>query len=109
MRLSMSDMLAVTAWTITAATITGLLLALLGSLKMALACRPERAASPITVLLVLLNVLLVPLLVLGGVLVDYGGLRLVMVGGPIVLALALLALSTGTGYRQTQVVVVCAA
>lgn len=105
----MSDMLAVTAWTICGALITGLLLALLGSLKMALACRPQRATSPVTLLLLLLNVLLVPLLVLGGVLVDYAGLRAVMIGGPVLLALSLLALGSGTNYRRTQVAVVCAA
>src|SRR5258708_22924760 len=105
----MSDMLAVTAWTICGALITGLLLALLGSLKMALAYRPQRVTSPVTLLLLLLNVLLVPLLVLGGVLVDYVGLQPIMIGGPVLLALSLLALGSGTNFRRTQVAVVCAA
>jgi fucose permease len=104
----MSEMLPLTAWTIAGALLTGLMLALLGSLKMAVARRPERAAGPLTVMLFLLNVLLVPLLVASGLVIDRWGLRPVMIAGPVLLALALLALSTGAGYRRTQAAVAVA-
>jgi hypothetical protein len=101
----MSDTLALTAWTIAGALLTGLMLALLGNLKMAVARRPEQVAGPITLLLFLLNVLLVPLLVVSGVVVDHWGLLPVMIAGPVLLALALLTLSAGTSYRRTQAAV----
>ncbi len=106
----MPNLLALTIWTIAGAMLTGLMLALLASLKLAVASRPEQSAGPLSLLLVLLNLLLVPLLVLSGLLIDESpwGLRPVMVGGPVVLALALLALSAGATYRRTQVAVAAA-
>jgi hypothetical protein len=47
----------------------------------------------------------VPLLLVSGVVIDRWGLLPVLLGGPVLLALALLALSTGASYRRTQVAV----
>jgi hypothetical protein len=105
----MSSTLALTTWTIAAAIITGLLLALLGSLKLAMARRPERITAPLTLLLLLLNIVLLPLVVASGLLVDYWGLRPMMITGPVLLALSLLALSARPNYHRTQIAVVGAA
>ena len=104
----MPPTLALTVWTIAGALLSGLLLALLGSLKMAVARRPQRVTSPLALLLFLLNVLLVPLLVLSGLVIDQWGLRPVMVGAPVLLALAFLALSAGVTYGRAQMVVTVA-
>lgn len=105
----MNSPLALTTWTIAASLLTGLLLALLGSLKLAMARRPERLTARLSLLLVLLNVVLLPLIIASGLLVDYWGLRPMMIGGPVVLALALLSMSVRPGYHRTQIAVIAAA
>jgi MFS family permease len=105
----MSATLPVTAWTIAAACLTGLLLALLGSLKLAMARRPERISGPLTLLLVLLNVVLLPLLLLSGWLIDVWGLRPMMIVGPVLLALALLTLSARPSFYPTMIAIAAAA
>ena len=100
--------LPVTVWTLTAACLTGLLLALLGSLKLTMARRPERVRGPLGLLFVLLNVLLLPLLLLSGWLIDAWGLRPMMIAGPLLLALALVALSARPPFWETLAAVAVA-
>jgi hypothetical protein len=104
----MSDTLALTIWTIAGALLTGLLLALLGTLKMAVARRPDRVGTSIGMLLFMLNVLLVPLLVGSGLVIDLWGLQPVMIAGPVLLTLSFMALGGGASYRRTQIAVVAA-
>ena len=47
----------------------------LGSLKLALARQPEQAVHPVSKLLLILNVVLLPMLLGAGLLVDWVGLR----------------------------------
>src|SRR4051812_34878675 len=101
----MSEMLPLTAWTIAGALLTGLLLALLGGLKLAVAQRPERAASPLSLLLFVFNLALLPCLVVSGLAVDRWGLKPVMIGAPVLLALAFLMLSAGLLARRARVAV----
>jgi hypothetical protein len=104
----MSETPALTAWTIAAALLTGLLLALLGNLKMSVALHPDQASHPLARLLFLLHIVLIPLLLASGVLIDWLGLMPVMIGAPVLLALAFMALGAGGGARRSQVAVVVA-
>jgi hypothetical protein len=105
----MSALLPVTVWTIAASCLTGLLLALLGSMKLAIARRPGHVTAPLSLLLILFNVALLPLLVLGGVLIDVWGLQPMMIVGPVLLSLSLLALSFRPDFRYSLVAVLLAA
>ena len=78
--------------TVTSALLVGLVLALLGNLKLALARRPEQTRRSVGRYLTLLNLLLVPLILLAGVLVDLVGVRAMLVTGSVLLALAFISL-----------------
>jgi hypothetical protein len=105
----MPALLPVTVWTIASACLTGLLLALLGSLKLAMARRPEHVTAPLALLMMLLNAALLPLLIATGVLIDYWGLQPMMIAGPVLLSLSLLGLSVRPNFTWSLVAVLCAA
>jgi hypothetical protein len=101
---------AITALTIAGSVTFGLVLALLGHLKLTLARRPpDQATRRIDRLLFLLNLALIPLMLLAGLLVDFWGPRPTIITGSILLALAFLSLSAGAAYKRTLVAVVVAA
>src|SRR5260370_40369623 len=99
----MTDLLALTAWTIYGALLTGLMLALLGSLKKELASRPKQSVAPLSGDLFLLNVLPVVLLVGSGLIIDrtHWGVRPTQIGGNVVMRMGSPALATYTRYIRT--------
>jgi MFS family permease len=99
----------VTALTISGSVVFGMVLALLGHLKLTLARRSEQATQRIELLLSLLNLLLVPLMLAAGLLVDFWGVRPTIILGAILLALSFLALSAGAAYQRTVTAVLVAA
>jgi fucose permease len=82
----------VMAVTITGALVCGMMLALLGGLKLALAKRLELGEGRVGALLSVLNLALLPMVLLCGVVLDRWGARAVMIVGSVVLCLAVLAL-----------------
>jgi fucose permease len=82
----------VMAVTVAGAFVCGMMLALLGGLKLALAKRLELGEGGVGALLSVLNLALLPMVLLCGVLLDRWGSRPVMILGSLVLALAVLAL-----------------
>src|SRR5262249_21388727 len=108
-RMPMVGLPPVTLLTLSGALLTGLILALLGNLKLALAQRTELTEGRIGWLFATLNVILVGFLLAAGVLVDYWGIRPMMITGSVVLALALLALTADLSYGRILWVVVLAA
>lgn len=105
----MSPLLPVTVWTIAASGLTGLLLALLGSLKLAMARRPERVTAPLSLLLMLFNAALLPLLLLSGLLIDSLGFQTMMIASPVLLALALFGLSFRPTFAGSLLAILAAA
>jgi hypothetical protein len=101
--------LAVTALTVTACVAVGLVMSLLGSVKLALARRPDQADSSVRNLLSLLNLLLIPMVGLCGVMVDRWGVRPMLIAGSLLLCLSFLALSAGLTYHRTLAAVAAAA
>jgi hypothetical protein len=100
---------ALTVLTVTSALLVGLVLALLGNLKLALARRPEQTHGSIRRYLSLLNFLLIPLVAGAGVLVDVAGVRVMLVAGSVLLALALVSLSAPTTFARTFLATLVAA
>lgn len=98
---SMPHIPALTVLTVTSALLVGLVLALLGNLKLALARRPEQTRRSIGRYLTLLNLLLVPLILLAGVLVDLVGVRAMLVTSSVLLALAFISLSAPSTFGRT--------
>jgi fucose permease len=94
----MLGMQVVTAATIGGALVLGMTLALLGSLKLALARRLQLGDGEVRRLLVSLNVALIPLVLLCGVLLDVYGARSVLVAGSVALAVSLVSLSLRPTY-----------
>jgi hypothetical protein len=104
----MSD-LAVTALTVTAALAVGMVMALLGNIKLTLARRPDQGDSRVRNLLSLLNLLLIPLIIVSGLLVDRWGVRPMLISGSVLLSLSILALGAGLSYERTLIAVFAAA
>jgi hypothetical protein len=100
---------AVTALTISGCLAFGMVLALLGRFKLALADRPEQVTGRVDLLLSLLNALLIPMMFGAGLLVDTIRPDRTMVLGSVVLALAFLALSAGPAYLRCVLSVIAAA
>jgi fucose permease len=96
----MSGFQAVTALTISAAVVFGMVLALLGSLKLALARRLALTERRIALLLSVLNLVLVPMMLFMGLLIDHWGVRQVVILGSVLLALAILSLSARPTYSR---------
>jgi hypothetical protein len=97
----MFPMQAVTALTIGGSVTFGIVLALLGHLKLALSRRPEQQTGRVDVLLTLINLALIPAMVAAGFLVDFWGVQPTMILGSVLLALSFLALSAGPSYTRS--------
>jgi fucose permease len=98
----------ITAATISGAFVFGMLLALLGSLKLALAKRLDLGETRIGGLLSALNLALIPMMLLSGILIDRWGVRWVMLLGSMVTALAILSLSLKPTYSRAITAVLLA-
>jgi fucose permease len=96
----MLGMQAVTAVTISGALVFGMMLALLGSLKLALAKRLDLGEGRVGSLLSALNLALIPMMLLSGLLIDRWTVRGVMICGSLVLALAVFSLSVRLSYAR---------
>jgi fucose permease len=96
----MAGMQAVTAVTISGALVFGMMLALLGSLKLALAKRLDLGEGRVGSLLSALNLALIPMMLLSGVLIDRWAVRGVLIAGSVVLALAVFSLSVRLSYPR---------
>jgi fucose permease len=101
-------MQAVTAVTISGAMVFGMVLALLGSLKLALAKRLDVGETRVGGLLAALNLSLIPMMLFSGVLLDEWGARPVLIAGSLVLALAVLSLGARPTYTRAFVAVLFA-
>jgi fucose permease len=101
-------MQAVTAVTISGAMIFGMVLALLGSLKLALAKRLDVGETRVGGLLAALNLSLIPMMLFSGVLLDGLGARPVLIAGSVVLALAVISLGAQPTYGRAFVAVLFA-
>jgi fucose permease len=89
-----------TALTISGAFVFGLVLALLGSLKLALAKRLNIGEGRVGMLLSALSFALIPMMLLAGVLLDRWSVQGVMILGSVLLAVGILALSVGSTYYR---------
>jgi fucose permease len=98
----------VMAVTITGALVCGMMLALLGGLKLALAKRLELGEGRVGALLSVLNLALLPMVLLCGVVLDRWGTRAVMILGSLVLCLAVLALGARLSRNGALVAVLAA-
>jgi fucose permease len=91
---------AATAVTISGALVFGLVLALLGSLKLALAKRLNLGEGRVGALLSALNLALIPMMVLSGILIDRWTVQGVMILSSVLLAVGILSLSIGPTYNR---------
>jgi fucose permease len=89
----------VTAATIAGAFVFGMVLALLGSIKLALAKRLGIDEVRVGGLLSSLQLALIPMMLLTGLLIDKLGGQMVLAVGAVVAAVGLLTLTWGRGYR----------
>jgi fucose permease len=88
----------VTVLTISGAWIVGMVLALLGSLKLALAKRLALSEDRVGGLLSALNLALIPMMLVSGILIDELGVRSVLVVGSLVTAVAVFVLAVSETY-----------
>jgi hypothetical protein len=98
----------VTALTIGGSVTFGIVLALLGHLKLAVSRRPEQATGRVDLLLTLLNLALIPMMVAAGLLVDCWGTKPTIMLGSVLLSLSFLALSASPGFRRSLCAVIVA-
>jgi MFS family permease len=89
----MSSMRTLTAVTIAGSLVFGMMLALLGRLKLALAGRLQRSEGQVQRMLIALNVAAIPLVLLCGLFLDAYGARAILMAGSVALSLGLLTLS----------------
>ncbi|HVS34007.1 MAG TPA: MFS transporter [Gemmataceae bacterium] len=85
------------ATTISAAFVFGMMLALLGSLKLALAKRLNLGEGQVGFLLAALNAAVIPLMLAAGLLIDLVGVRIILIDGSLATAAAVATL----GMRKT--------
>jgi MFS family permease len=97
----MAGFTSVTALTISAAVAFGVILSLLGSLKLALAKRLGIDETRVGGLLSALNLALIPMMLLSGFLIDAWGARQVLLVGSVLSALALFSLTLRNTYQWT--------
>jgi fucose permease len=90
----------VTLVTISAAFTFGMVLALLGSLKLALAKRLNLGEGRIGVLLSAFNLTLMPMMLLTGILIDAYGVRWILIGASGMTAVAIVTLSINPTYSR---------
>src|SRR5437660_8018282 len=88
------------ATTISAAFVFGMVLALLGSLKLALAKRLNLGEGRVGFMLSALNAALIPMMILTGWLIDRFGAPLVVLFSSVATAVALLGLSLKPTYGR---------
>ena len=93
-------MTALQTTTITAALIFGMCLALLGSLKLALAKRLNLGEGRIGVLLSALNSSIIPLMLLAGLLIDALGAKAIVILGSLTTALAVASVGLRPSYGR---------
>src|SRR5438552_1939836 len=96
----MSGFETVTPVTITSAFVVGMVLALLGSIKLPLAKRLQLNEVRVGSLLSALMLALIPLMLLSGILIDQLGVRGVLLVGSLVTALALFGLALSQTYAH---------
>jgi fucose permease len=92
--------------TVASAFVFGIVLALLGSIKLPLARRLGMDEARVGGLLAALNLALIPMMLVSGVLVDHLGVRGVLVAGSLVTALALFLLGMSRTYQGALVALV---
>src|SRR5262249_6214043 len=90
---------AVLAVTVAGAFVFGMVIVLLSCLKPQLAGRLNVSEARVTGLWASMNLLLVPMAFLGGLLADLWDVRVILLLGCVLIALALLALRWATSYR----------
>jgi fucose permease len=94
----MSGLSSVAAVTCTAAFVFGMLLALLGALKLKLAERLEIGEGRVGGLLAALNLALIPMMLVSGLLIDTFKVRPVLIGGAMLAAVAVFSLALRRTY-----------
>jgi fucose permease len=94
----MGGLSSVAVITCTAAFVFGMLLALLGALKLKLAERLRIGEGRIGGLLAALNLALIPMMLVSGVLIDALGVRLVLIVGSLLAAVAVFTLALRRSY-----------
>ena len=99
----MSDYQAVTAVTVSGAIVFGMVLSLLGTIKLGLARQFDLSGRRVSGLLATLNLTLIPMTILGGYLVDRWSPRSVLLLGSLVTTTALFAMSYAPTYRRAAV------
>jgi fucose permease len=97
-----------TAVTVSAAFVFGMVLALLGSLKLSLSKRLHLGEGRIGVLLSAFNFALMPMMLLTGLLIDRYGVRWVLIGASCMTAVAVVSLGVNPTYRRAVVGVLLA-
>jgi fucose permease len=100
-----SKLAAVTAVTISGAVVFGLVLALLGSIKLNLARRLDLGERQVAGLLSSFNLALIPMMLASGVLIDVLGARWVLFAGSIITTVGLFAMSRSPGYVRALLAV----
>lgn len=98
----------VTEVTISAAFVFGMVLALLGSLKLALAKRLDLGEGRVAGLLSAFNLALMPMVLLSGVIIDLEGARFVVILGSAATAMALFSLSMRPSFGRAFAAVLLA-
>jgi fucose permease len=96
----MAGFQAVAAVTISGAIVFGMMLALLGSLKLALAKRLNLGEGRIGALLSAFNLALIPMMLLVGLVIDRWGVRVTMILGSLILSGAMLYLTLTPTYSR---------
>jgi fucose permease len=88
------------AVTISSAAVFGVVLALLGSVKLPLAKSVGVDEAQVGGLLAGLNLALIPMMLLSGFLIDALGVRWILIGGSIITGLGLFSLAWAQGFRS---------
>lgn len=104
----MSGLQAVTAVTISGAFVVGMVLSLLGSIKLALARQLQLGERQVGGLLAALNLALIPMMLLTGLLIDRHGVRVVLLLGALVSSVALVSMSLAPTYGRAFLALLCA-
>jgi fucose permease len=93
-------MSAVTSVTVSGALVVGMVLALLGSIKLTLARQLNLGEARVGGLLSAVNLVLIPMMLLSGLAFDRIGVRVVLIVGALVLAGSLFLMSLAPAYKR---------
>jgi MFS family permease len=96
----MSSVQAITAVTVSSAVVLGMVLALLGSIKLALAKRLNIGEGRIGGLLFAFNLALIPMMLICGLLIDLIGVRAMLIAGSVLTSIALFTVSLSPTYNR---------